>query len=399
MGLRLAAVVVSVGLAGCAGFTPQDAPNTVSVYSNAALTTEPSAPVPYALIPINSDILQASNSLTAGPTGSFARLPGGNYRDVTIGVGDIVAVSIFEAQSGGLFIPREAGVRSGNFVDIPHQQVDQSGSITIPYAGSVKVAGLTARAVSEIIRERIKDRAIDPQAVVSVVDQRGNQISVLGEVNTPLRFAVDPGGIRVMGAIARAGGPKYPAYETKITIKRAGRTYEELMTSVVDRPNEDTLLAPGDVVYLARDPRFFIVLGSTPSPGSIGGTNNRRFTFENDEMSLAEAIAKAGGLDGARADSRSLYVMRFEPKPLLSKAGIGVAQFPGPSVPTAYAFDMSKPDGMFFADAFKIRNRDLIVVSESPSTEIIKFMATLNSVTTNADNISATAANFHTLHH
>jgi hypothetical protein len=36
----------------------------------------------------------------------------------------------------------------------------------------------------------------------------------------------------------------------------------------------------------------------TPSPGSIGGTNDRRFTFEDEEMTLAEALAKAGGLDG-----------------------------------------------------------------------------------------------------
>ncbi|WP_258762964.1 polysaccharide biosynthesis/export family protein [Bradyrhizobium arachidis] len=339
------------------------------------------------MLAVDPAILKWANSVSDRGGGSFSKLPGGNYKDITIGVGDIVAVTIFEAQSGGLFIPREASVRPGNFVDVPRQQVDQSGNITIPYAGSIKVAGLTARAVGDIIRERIKNRAIDPQAVVSVVEQRGNQISVLGEANAPLRFPVDPGGIRVLGAIARAGGPKNPAWETKVRIKRGGRTFVESMSSIVRHPEEDAFLAPGDVVYLSREPRIFMVFGSTPSPGSIGGTNNRRFTFENDTMTLAEAIAKAGGLDGTRANSPSVYVLRLEPKNLLKSAGIDVERFKGELVPTVYNFDWSKPDGMFFADSFQIRDHDAIVVSESPSTELLKFFSLMIAGTDTAVNI------------
>lgn len=389
----LAIAAISISLSGCAGFIPLDAPDAVSTQSNAALVTERSAPLAYAMMPVNPSVLQATNSLTDTSGMVFGRLPGGNYRDVTIGIGDIVTVTVYEAQAGGLFIPREAGVRPGNFVDIPRQQVDQSGNINIPYAGSIKVAGLTPRAVSNIIRERLKDRAIDPQAVVSVAEQRGNQISVLGEVNSPLRFPVDPGGIRLMGAIARAGGPKNPSYESTITIKRDGRTYNETMSTVVHNPGEDILLAPGDVVFLTRIPRVYMAFGSTPSPGSIGGTNNRRFTFENDNMSLAEAIAKAGGLDPTRADSKSIYVYRFEPKPLLERIGIDVTQFPTKTIPAVYKFDMSKPDGWFQADTFKMRDHDVISVAESPSTEFIKLMAPLTAATVNADNIATTVVN------
>lgn len=389
----LAVAAISSSLAGCAGFIPLDAPDAVATHTNAALVTEPTTPLAYALMPVNPAVLQATNGFTDSSGKIFSRLPGGNYRDVTIGIGDIVTVTVYEAQAGGLFIPREAGVRPGNFVDIPRQQVDQSGNINIPYAGSIKVAGLTPRAVSNIIRERLKDRAIDPQAVVSVAEQRGNQISVLGEVNSPQRFPVDPGGIRLMGAIARAGGPKYPSYESTITIKREGRTYNESMSTIVHNPSEDVLLAPGDVVFLTRIPRVYMVFGSTPSPGSIGGTNNRRFSFENDNMSLAEAIAKAGGLDGNRADSKSIYVYRFEPKPLLERIGIDVSQFPTKTIPAVYKFDMSKPDGWFQADTFRMRDHDVISVAESPSTEFIKLMNPLNAASVNADNISSVVVN------
>lgn len=388
------ALCVTAALAGCAGFTPQDAPNAVSVNQNAALITQPTAPLPYALVPINAQVLQGTNSITEASPITFTHVPGGNYRDVTIGIGDILSITVFEAQAGGLFIPKEASVRPGNFVDIPRQQVDQSGHIIVPYAGSIKVNGLTPRAVAHIIRDKIKDRAVDPQAVVSVVEQRGNQVAVLGEVNTPARFPIDPGGIHLMSAIARAGGPKYPAYETKINLKRDGRSYIQPMSSVLHRPSEDVLLAPGDVVFLTREPRVYMVFGSTPSPGAVGGVNDRRFAFENFDMTLAEALAKAGGLDGARSDSKSVYLFRFEPKELLENSGVDVARFPTRTAPTAYAFDMSKPDGMFLAEQFRMRDQDMIVVSESPGTEFVKLMTIVNSATTNAFNIGQAVQGF-----
>ncbi len=383
------ALVLSQILAGCAGLTPQDTPNNISVRSNAQVTAVADEKIGYALVSLNPTVLHATNSMTAGSLGSLASLGGGGKGgDVTIGIGDIVTVTVFEAAAGGLFIPREAGTRSGNFVEIPRQQVDQSGSITVPYAGTIKVSGLTARAVSVIIRDRIKDRAIDPQAVVSVAEQRGNQISVLGEVGAPLRFAIDPGGIRILGAIARAGGPRSPAYETVVSVKRGSRVVKQMMSDIIKRPSDDIFLAPGDVVYLSREPRFFLVLGSTPSPGSIGGSNNRRFTFENDRMTLAESLAKAGGLDGTRADSKSVFVLRAESRKMLENAGVDTSTIPGERVPTVYTLDFSKPDGMFLANSFYVRDRDVVFVSEAPSQELIKALNVVSPVTSSVYNIN-----------
>jgi len=385
----MALTFVLVMMTGCAAVIPMDAPDSAAVHANAAVVTEPSVPLPYLLMPVNPAILNASNAVTNATGMSFASVPGGHYREAPISVGDILTVTVFEAQAGGLFIPGEAGVRSGNFVDIPRQQVDQSGSINIPYAGLIKVAGLSPSAVSNIIREHLKDRAIEPQVVVAVAEQRGNQVSVLGEVNSPSRFPIDPGGLHLLAAIAKAGGPKFPDYEVTVTLKRGNRTYTQYVSSVVLRPSEDVFLSPGDVVFLTRVPRIFMAFGSTPSPGSIGGTNNRRFTFENAEMSLAEALAKAGGLDGSRADSKSVFVYRFEPKRLLESVGFNVAGFPTVQVPAVYKFDMSKPDGWFQADSFRMRDHDVISVAESPSTEFIKVMAPLDAATTNAANINS----------
>src|SRR5258708_5364237 len=184
--------ILATSVAGCSGFIPQDAPDSFSVHTHAALTTEPSAPLPYALMPINADVLRATNSITDAVGASFSSLPGGNYRDVTIGVGDILTITVYEAQAGGLFIPRATRVRPANFVHLPRQQVDQSGNVNIPYAGALKVAGLTPRAVSSFIRDLLKDRGIDPQPIVSVVEQGGNKVAMLCEVTTPIRCPLDP---------------------------------------------------------------------------------------------------------------------------------------------------------------------------------------------------------------
>ena len=78
-----------------------------------------------------------------GP-GAFA----GSFPDKTrpkcvkFGIGDVVSVTIFEAAAGGLFIPAEAGVRPGNFVQLANQNVDTVGNITVPHAGA-KAAGRT----------------------------------------------------------------------------------------------------------------------------------------------------------------------------------------------------------------------------------------------------------------
>src|SRR5215472_3489988 len=91
-------------------------------------------------------------------------------RDITFGIGDIVGVTVFEAASGGLFIPAEGGVRPGNFVTIPNQPVDVHGNISIPYAGAIRANGRTQVEVQDAIVSALNRRAIEPQVVVSLVE-------------------------------------------------------------------------------------------------------------------------------------------------------------------------------------------------------------------------------------
>lgn len=91
---------------------------------------------------------------------------------IKFGIGDVVTVTIFEAAAGGLFIPSEAGVRPGNFVTIPDQTIDNDGNISVPYAGLVKAAGKYNGEIQQDIVNRIKNRAIEPQVIVALSQQR-----------------------------------------------------------------------------------------------------------------------------------------------------------------------------------------------------------------------------------
>lgn len=381
---------LALGAAGC-GFIAKDGPTGLSVRSTASVTVRDTVgPVGYAVVELSPVAMRIANELTLARNPTFAGLfTSSRNTDVRIGVGDIVSITIFEATSGGLFIPQEAGSRAGNFVQIPNEQVDNSGTITVPYAGAVKVAGLTARQASEEISRRLSRRAIEPQTVVTMSERRGNDISVLGDVNLPTRFSLDPGGIKLLGAMARAGGPKNPPYETIVTIQRGGRTTQASLSTIVRTPKQNVQLAPGDVVYVSREPKIFLALGATPSPGAVGGTNNRRFTFDNDNMTLSEAAAKAGGLDTTRADPRGVFLYRQETKAALAAMGVNVSRYREDSVPTIYVADFSRGDTFFLANSLYLRDRDVVFVSEAPSADLEKFTTALGGLTGNAASLGA----------
>ena len=123
-------------------------------------------------------------------------------------MGDVVSVTIFEAAAGGLFIPAEASVRPGNFVTLPNQEVDNNGNISVPYAGNIRAKGRTPVQVQQAIVDALKNRAIEPQAVVSLATQRTSLVTVLGDVIRPGVLTAVPAGERILDSIARAGGAK-----------------------------------------------------------------------------------------------------------------------------------------------------------------------------------------------
>jgi polysaccharide export outer membrane protein len=362
-------------LAACSSYLPEDGPRRDVVLRGAAVevgATDKATGLPYVLVRVNATVLSQLVSEDTTPSFSTAFTQVGP-RGGGIGVGDLVGVTIFESGAGGLFIPAEPGTRNSNAINLPNQQVDNGGNITVPYAGDVHVAGMTAQGVARTIEARLSGRALDPQAIVSVTERRANAVSVTGDLNASAHFSIDPGGERLLGALSRAGGPKFPAYETNVTINRHGVSETALLSDITRTPSQNVQLQPGDAIYVQHAPRYFLALGAL-GPGQYLGLINRRLNFDDSRLSLADAMARVGGLEDDRANARAVFVYRFEHRDRLAALGGTLPPSSADVIPTIYLVDLVDPAGYFLANRFQMRNEDLIFVSNAPETDLTKFL-------------------------
>lgn len=401
----LAALLALSGCGGGVGFLPKDGPTGLEVHQQAEVTVHDQGRLSYALVKLSPLVLSTIQT-EAQPPILFSRMSqyvGPAQSRIT--ASDTVSISIFEAAAGGLFVPAEAGARPGNFVQIPSQEVDPSGNITVPFGGSIRALGRSPREVENDIVAKLKERAIEPQVIVTVGERSSNSVAVLGDVRASTTIPMRPGGIRLLAAIARAGGPAFPPYSSVVQIQRRGHTERALMTSILNDPRQDIQLAQGDVVYVSNEPRIFMAFGATANAGtlSFGTTTSttsvtagRRFVMDRENMSLAEALATAGGPAAGSADPTAVFLFRYMPRQILESAGVDLTDLPGAQIPTVFSVDLSQAEGYFLANHLLIKHNDLIYISESPSTDLLKFLNVVQStsatVTGVAGSVSAVKA-------
>jgi polysaccharide export outer membrane protein len=81
----------------------------------------------------------------------------------------------------------------------------------------------------------------------------------------------------------------------------------------MSNPEEDIFAWPGDIITLIHTPKKFSVFGAT--------FNNTQVPFDAERLDLAQAIAKAGGLQDQRADPEGVFLLRFEPQAVIRAPG------------------------------------------------------------------------------
>jgi polysaccharide export outer membrane protein len=376
LGLRSGSIplfAIALSCVGGCAFLPENGPASVDVLSQKSET------IPYALVkltPETIDVLAAYEPKGLAGTFTDRRAPS----SIKFGIGDIVSTTIFEATAGGLFIPLDAGARPGNFVTLPDQAVDDNGNISIPFAGTIRAAGRTNIQVQNDIVERIKNRAIEPQVIVSLSQQRTSLISVVGEVNTPLRFAVPATGAgdRILDAITRAGGIKDQGYATWVMLERDKRRATVPFENLVMNQANNIYIQPGDRIYVYQEQQKFIAFGATGAADVLGSQGE--FNFDAWRINLAEAVAKVGGLQDARADPSAVFLYRREPREVAKLLGADVTRFPGDLVPVIFTVSFRDPGGYFLATRLQMRNQDIIFVANAPEIQVTKFLAFVNNV-------------------
>src|SRR5204862_1014145 len=167
--------------------------------------------------------------------------------------------------------------------------------------------------VQKTIERRLAEKAIEPQAIVSVTRSITNSATVTGEVIAGARVPLSLKGDRLLDLIAAAGGAKTPLYETFVRLSRDGITATIPMEMLVSDPAENIYAYPGDVLTLVRLPQSFTVFGATGA--------NAQVNFTAERMTLVEALAKAGGLQDLRSDPEGVFLFRFEPPRIINRLG------------------------------------------------------------------------------
>jgi polysaccharide export outer membrane protein len=394
--LRLLALMTAAVIGGCS--LPAAGPHDWDIVSG---QYDPKNLV-YALVrvtPRTVDILSAENPQIAG---EFPDRRGPEA--VRFGVGDVLGITIFESGAGGLFTaPPQGGATPGNYITLPNQAVDDRGNISVPYAGTLRAKGRTAIEVQQAIVSALKDSALKPQALVSLIDQRASSYTVLGEVRAGGRYAVSASGERLLEAIARAGGLSGPGNGSWVLLEREGRRALVPFGAILDVQANNIYVRAHDIIYVFNEPQTFLAFGAvgTGAAGGVGtvtinsggGARGGQYTFDAWRLTLSEALAKTSGLVDSTANPSSVFLYRGETRYVAELLGVDVSKFDGPIIPIIYNVDLRNPAGYFLTSKFEMRNKDVIYVSNASAIESGKVMAFMNQVLTTATNpISAATA-------
>jgi len=368
---------VCLVLTGCSTYPswlPSAGPNAKQV------AAAPQSPAVAGIQVIDMSDAVARKVLASQQRSLFSETFGDSIVTGNVGAGDVVEISIWEAPPANLFGSAVVDPRSGgsgaHMTVLPEQMVNRAGTINVPFVGSIKAADQSPKEIEAAITQALKAKANQPQVLVRVIRNASSNVTVVGEVAASLRMPLTSKGERLLDALAAAGGVRQPVGKTTLQITRGNQVQSLPLDSIIQDPRQNIPLQAGDVITALSQPLSFTVLGATGK--------NEELNFEAQGISLAQALARAGGLQEQRADAQGLFIFRFEdPAALLSKVdalGQPLLATPEGRVPVVYRVDLKDPAMFFVAQGFPIRNKDVLYVSNAPAAELQKFLNIMSSI-------------------
>lgn len=347
----LLAVLGLVLLSACS--TPSSGPSASGVEQSARYGVNGSTPVielTNAVVPVISD----------GDSQGLSSLGGGRFNSSVMRPGDQIEVRIFDKTEEGLLSAADSKA-----VDLGRFRVDQSGYVSLPYVGRLKAGGASTASLQNRIVEKLKGSSMSPQAVVSVVEQGGSGFTVNGAVHGAQRFNLSGQSERVLDGIAMAGGPTAAPGETEVTLIRGSRRSTVGMDRLIAEPSQNVYLQPNDQIYVRRDTPSYTSFGAFKSPGE--------FNFETGELTMAQAIARSGGLLDDRANAKKVYLFRREPADVARRVGMIPPNDPRSGmVPVVYTVDLTKTPAYFMMQSLKMKKGDMLYAPNAGTADFGK---------------------------
>ena len=262
--------------------------------------------------------------------------------DYTVNRGDILNITVWDhpeltIPAGSDRSPSEAG-----------NWVHSDGTIFYPYVGEIKVAGLKVTEIRDILRKELAKYIASPQVDVTVASFRSKRVYMTGELKQPGTQPITNVPLTLLEAVSNAGGLTDTADWTNVTLTRNGETKRYSLRDLYRQGDtrENILLRPNDIIHVARnDAAKIFVLGEVTKPTSLN--------IGRSDITLAEALADAGGFAQATADASGVFVIR--------KA----AEESG-KIADVFQLHARNATALVLADQFTLQARDIVYVTAAP---------------------------------
>ena len=133
--------------------------------------------------------------------------------------------------------------------------VRPDGMFSFPLVGEIDSRGKSVSELNKLVSDRLSKYIADAVVTVSLTEVKGNKIFVIGQVNKPGEFIVNPS-VNVMQALSMAGGVTAFAATNDIRIiRRSGTTQQALPFQYGDvvrgkSLNQNIDLQSGDIVVV-----------------------------------------------------------------------------------------------------------------------------------------------------
>ena len=349
---------VALGLAGCASL-PSSGPTGVEIRQAAA-----KGHYPFALVEVDTPAMLPP--IPELPSSGLTTMPP-RPTDL-IGPGDVLNITVYEA-GVSLFgtalrtaaIAGAAGIDTSSSAErLPSVRVDDYGYIKVPFVGRMRAAGHTAAELQSMIQSGLRGMSQDPQVLVTIEQSITNSIILAGEVSKPGRLVLATNRESLVDAIALAGGYRGQAKDAVARVQRDGQSFEIRLSDLLDAPQQDVQVAPGDRITLVSRPQSFSVLGAP--------NKSEEVDFPRGRLNLAEAVALAGGANPNAGDAGAVFVFRYVP------------QSNGPDQPTVFHINMMRAGAYLLSQRFQMRDRDVLYVGNARANQLTKFVSLLSQL-------------------
>ena len=371
-GAQALILVVLVGAVGACGL-PRSGPHKNEIYSGSVMKEGDAF-----VVEVNSRVTQAT-AVTPALGFSSAFMNAGVIGSDLIAAGDKLGLTIYENVKDDPLLGN-TGQRVSALTEI---QVDGQGNIFVPYAGTIKAAGLTPDQLRDAITAKLDTQTPDPQVQVQRLAGDGSTVTLAGFVTGQGIYPIERPTRTLAAMISKAGGVSIEPAVAIVRVTRGNQTGRVWLQDLYSNPSLDIALRPGDKIDVDRDTRSFTAMGAT-------GAQNR-LKFETQTLSAVEALAMVGGLQTNTADPTGVFVFRNEPA-AVANVVLGRNDLVGDQR-MIYVLDLTKPNGVFDARDFLVRDGDTLFVTEAPYVQLTKALAAVNGTANAVNNTGSLLGN------